>query len=238
MTDYPKQYENDLLQWWEEDPATAVVLLYHESFGNPRGFARLARRMAARKPIVAVKSGRSAAGRRAVSTHTAAMAGSDEVVSGLFAQAGVIRTHTLEELFDVAALLAHQPVPPGDRVAILTNAAGPAVLAADACETNGLIVGPLAEETQVALRRVLSPHASVANPVDMVAEATPDRYRGGLELLLADPLVDAVIVISIPAVPTATDDVADAIVQGASAAGAKPVLRPWSKTSRNSPRWI
>jgi acetyl coenzyme A synthetase (ADP forming)-like protein len=216
---------NDLLQWWEEDPATSVVLLYHESFGNPRGFARLARRIAAHKPIVAVKSGRSAAGRRAASTHAAAaIAGSDEVIRGLFAQTGVIRTDTLEELFDVAALLAHQPLPPGDRVAILTNAGGPAVLAADACEANGLIVGPLADETQAALRGLLGSHAKVTNPVNMVAEATPDRYRGGLELLLADPLVDAVIVIYIPAVPTAARAVADAIVQGAAAAGPKPVL--------------
>jgi acetate---CoA ligase (ADP-forming) len=224
----------DLLQWWEEDPATSVVLLYHESFGNPRRFARLARRMAARKPIVAVKSGRSAAGRRAAAppatdrrpaaTPTAAMAGSDEVVSGLFAQAGVIRTHTLEELFDVAALLAHQPVPRGNRVAILTNTSGPAVLAADACEANGLIVGALANETQVALRELLSAHASVENPIDMVAEATPHRYRAGLELLLADALVDAVIVIYIPPVPTAADDVASAIVQASATAGPKPVL--------------
>jgi acetate---CoA ligase (ADP-forming) len=215
---------NDLLQWWEEDPATSVVLLYHESFGNPRGFARLARRIAAHKPIVAVKSGRSAAGRRAASTPAGAMGGADEVIRGLFAQAGVIRTDTLEELFDVGALLAHQPVPPGDRVAILTNAGGPAVLAADACEANGLIVGPLAEETQAALRGLLASHAKVANPVDMVTEATPDRYRGGVELLLADPLVDAVIVIYIPAVPTDARAVADAIVQGAAAAGPKPVL--------------
>jgi acyl-CoA synthetase (NDP forming) len=124
----------------------------------------------------------------------------------------------------VAALLAHQPVPPGDRVAILTNVGGPGVLAADACEVNGLVVGPLADGTQVALRRLLCPHASVANPVDMAAEATPDRYRGGLELLLADPLVDAVIAIYIPPVPTAADAVADAIVQASAAAGPKPVL--------------
>ena len=129
---------NDLIQYWADDPRTDVILLYVESFGNPRKFSELARDIGRRKPIVAVKAGRSAAGARAASSHTGALASSDVIVDALFRQCGMIRTHTLEELFDVAALLAHQPIPAGRRVAILTNAGGPAILAADACEANGL----------------------------------------------------------------------------------------------------
>src|SRR5678815_1027958 len=121
---------NDLIQYWADDPRTDVILLYLESFGNPRRFGQIARRVAETKPIVAVKSGRSRAGARAASSHTGALATSDTVTDALFRQAGVIRTRTLEELFDVAALLANQPLPTGRRVAILTNAGGPAILAA------------------------------------------------------------------------------------------------------------
>jgi acetyltransferase len=116
---------NDLLQYWADDAATDVIMLYLESFGNPRKFSELARDIGRHKPIVAVKAGRSAAGARAASSHTGALASSDRIVEALFRQAGVIRTYTLEEMFDVAALLAHQPVPSGKRVAILTNAGGP-----------------------------------------------------------------------------------------------------------------
>ena len=132
---------NDLLCYWEGDPATDVILLYLESLGNPRRFARIARRVARSKPIVVVKSGRSAAGARATSSHTGALVGaSDVTVDALFRQAGVIRTDTLAELFDVASLLANQPLPTGPRVAILTNGGGPGILAADACEAAGLEV--------------------------------------------------------------------------------------------------
>ena len=129
---------NDLIQYWADDPRTSVILLYLESFGNPKKFSEIARRVARTKPIVAVKAGRSTAGSRAAASHTGALASSDTVVDALFRQAGVIRTERLEELFDVAALLSHQPVPQGARVAILTNAGGPGILAADACEANGL----------------------------------------------------------------------------------------------------
>ena len=129
---------NDLLEWWEDDEATEVVLMYVESFGNPRRFGRLARRVARTKPILALKSGTTATGQRAASSHTAALAGSEAAVDALFHQAGVIRASSLEELIDVAALLANQPELKGRRVAVLTNAGGLGILCADACEAAGL----------------------------------------------------------------------------------------------------
>ncbi|MGH3014155.1 MAG: GNAT family N-acetyltransferase, partial [Gaiellaceae bacterium] len=159
---------NDLLEWWEDDDATAVILLYVESFGNPRRFGRLARRVARRKPILALKSGTSATGQRAASSHTAALAGSEAAVDALFRQAGVIRAGSLEELIDVAALLSSQPAPKGRRVAVLTNAGGLGILCADACEAAGLDLPELSGKTRARLLELLSPEASVANPVDML----------------------------------------------------------------------
>src|SRR5262249_35145265 len=138
---------NDLLSYWADDARTGVILLYLESFGNPRRFARLAPDVARRKPIVAVKSGRSAAGSRAASSHSAALANLDVAVDALFAQAGVIRTETLEQLFDVSALLAKQPLPRGPRVGVVTNAGGPGILLADACEAHGLQLPGLDQAT-------------------------------------------------------------------------------------------
>lgn len=198
---------NDLLQWWEDDPKTDVILLYLESFGNPRRFARLARRISRKKPIIAVKSGRTEAGRRAAGSHTAALAASDTATEALFRQAGVIRTRTLEEMFDTAAILSHQPVPRGNRVAILTNAGGPGILCADACEAEGLVLPTLSERTKERLREFLPAAASVENPVDMVASASAENYRRSLQILLEDENVDSVIVIFIPTT-TATDEVA------------------------------
>jgi acetate---CoA ligase (ADP-forming) len=195
---------NDLLNYWEDDPGTAVALLYLESFGNPRKFARVARRVSHSKPIVAVKSGRSAAGARASSSHTGALlAGSDVTVDALFRQAGVIRTDTLAELFDVATLLVNQPLPAGRRVAIVTNAGGPGILCADACEAGGLEVPPLSEGLRKRLAAFLPAEASTANPVDLLAAAPPAHYRQAVELVVASGEADAVIVIFIP--PLATD---------------------------------
>lgn len=214
---------NDLIQYWAADDRTDVILLYLESFGNPRKFAQIARRVGQKKPIVAVKAGRSSAGARAASSHTGARATSDALTDTLLRQAGVIRTHTLEEMFDVAALLASQPVPRGHRVAIVTNAGGPGILAADACEANGLQVTALAAETMERLRAFLPASASVANPVDMIASASAEHYRRTVELVLADPNVDSLLTIFIPPIVTAASDVADAI-RVASAGSAKPVL--------------
>jgi acetyl coenzyme A synthetase (ADP forming)-like protein len=214
---------NDLIQYWAADERTEVILLYLESFGNPRKFAQIARRVGQNKPIVAVKAGRSTAGARAASSHTGARATSDTLTDTLLRQSGVIRTHTLEEMFDVAALLASQPVPPGHRVAIVTNAGGPGILAADACEVNGLQVTALAPETMEKLRGFLPPSASVANPVDMIASASAEHFRRTVEIVLADPNVDSLITIFIPPIVTAASDVADAI-RSASAGSCKPVL--------------
>ena len=215
---------NDLIQYWAEDPRTDVILLYLESFGNPRKFGRIAKRIARTKPIVVVKSGRSRAGARAASSHTGALATTDAVASALFRQAGIIRTDTFEELFDVANLLAHQPVPAGNRVAILTNAGGPGILAADACEAHGLELPMLSDSTVSELRSFLPATASVANPVDMIASASPEQFLKATRVLLADTHVDSLIVIFIPPLVTDPEAVAAAIVEGARDASGKPVL--------------
>jgi acetyl coenzyme A synthetase (ADP forming)-like protein len=215
---------NDLVQYWAEDPRTDVILLYLESFGSPGLFARLARRVARKKPIVAVKAGRSRAGARAASSHTGALAESDTVVDALFRQAGVIRTGTLEEFFDVATLLAHQPIPRGRRVAILTNAGGPGILAADACADQGLEMAPLSASTRDKIAAGLPREAGLGNPIDMLASASGEQYRRCLRLLLEDENVDAVLAIFIPPIVTGAEDVAKAIVRGARGFPGKPVL--------------
>lgn len=189
---------NDLLEFWEDDANTRVILLYLESFGNARKFSRIARRISRKKPIIAVKSGRSDVGGRAASSHTGALAASDVAVDALFRQAGVIRVNTIEEMFNVAKLLAHQPLLQGPRVAILTNAGGPGVLAADAAVGWGLSIPTLSGETQAKLSAILPKEAALANPVDMIASAPGEQFEKSLRVLLDDPDVDAVIVINIP----------------------------------------
>jgi acetyl coenzyme A synthetase (ADP forming)-like protein len=216
---------NDLLEWWEDDPATEVVLLYLESFGNPRRFGTLARRVARTKPILAVKSGTTGSGARAASSHTAALAGSEAAVDALFHQAGVIRASTLEELIDVATLLSTGPMPRGRQVAVLTNAGGLGILCADACEAAGLELPQLTEETVRAIAPLLPSEASLANPVDMLGSASDASYEEVLPFLLADPRVDAVIALFVPAVSATPEAVASAIANACDAAnGEKPVL--------------
>lgn len=202
---------NDLLEYWEHDPQTRVILLYLESFGNPRRFMQIASRVARHKPIAVVKSGRTEAGARAASSHTGSLAGLDVAVDALLGQAGVLRVDTIEELFDLAMLLANQPVPAGNRVAILTNAGGPGIMATDACESRGLRVAPLQPATEAALRAFLPREASVRNPVDMIASASAESYEQALRLLLADPGIDAAIVLFVPPIVTGAFDVATAI---------------------------
>jgi acetate---CoA ligase (ADP-forming) len=199
---------NDFLQYWEGDPDTQVILLYLESFGNPRKFGRLARRIGRSKPIVAVKSGRSKAGERAASSHTGALAAGDVAVEALFRQAGVIRVDTLEEMFNVTAVLANQPAPKGRGVAVLTNGGGPGILAADACEANGLDVPELAEDTLARLQEFLPAEAGIRNPVDMIASASAADYGRAMRVLANDPQVDALLVIFIPPIVTRAEDVA------------------------------
>jgi acyl-CoA synthetase (NDP forming) len=225
---------NDLIQYWADDPQTDVILLYVESFGNPKTFSELARDIGHHKPIVAVKAGRSAAGARAATSHTGALASSDAIVEALFRQSGIIRTYTLEEMFDVAALLAHQPIPAGRRVGILTNAGGPGILAADACEANGLSLPALAEETREALRAFLPAAASIGNPVDMIASAPPDHYERATRLMLADPGMDSLLTIFIPPLVTEPRAVADAIVRGA-AGTSKTVLATFMRAQGAPP---
>ena len=216
---------NDLLEWWENDSATDVILLYLESFGNPRRFGTLARRVARTKPILAVKSGTTSSGARAASSHTAALAGSEAAVDALFHQAGVIRASTLEELIDVATLLSTQPMPHGRRVAVLTNAGGLGILCADACEASGLELPQLSEETVRAIAPLLPGEASLANPVDMLGSASERSYESVLPFLRADPAVDAVIVLFVPAVSATADAVADAVARvGRTTNGEKPIL--------------
>jgi len=216
---------NDLLEWWEDDERTEAILLYVESFGNPRRFGRIARRVARRKPILALKSGTSTSGQRAASSHTAALAGSEAAVNALFHQAGVIRAASLEELIDTVTLVSSQPRLSGRSVALLTNAGGLGILCADACEAVGLTLPELGDETAATLRALLPVEASVANPVDMLGGATAETYAAALPPLLADPVVDAVIVLFVPAVSATADEVAAAIERAAREADAgKPTL--------------
>jgi acetate---CoA ligase (ADP-forming) len=215
---------NDLLEYWETDPKTSVILLYLESFGNPTKFSTLARRISRSKPIVALKSGRSAIGARAAASHTGALASSDAFVDALFHQSGVIRTDTVTELFDVASILSRQPVPLGRRIAIVTNAGGPGILAADACQSHGLDVVELTATTKDALRQLLPAAAAVNNPVDMLASAPPAHYEAALNLVLADPNIDSALVIFIPPLITDADDVAASIARASARADQKPIV--------------
>ena len=217
---------NDLLRYWAGDDETDVILLYLESFGNPRRFARIAPEIARRKPVLAVKSGRSVAGSRAAGSHTGALlAASDVTVDALFRQAGVIRADTLSELFDVARVLSSQPPPLGKRVAVVTNAGGPAILCADACAARGLEVPPLPEHVQEELRSFLPPAAAVANPVDMLATASPDQYARTARVLLKREVADAVIAIFVPPLSSDPDAVAAALRETvAASAGEVPLL--------------
>jgi acetyl coenzyme A synthetase (ADP forming)-like protein len=218
---------NDFLQYWEADEHTDVIALYLESFGNPAKFGRIARRVSARKPILAVKSGRSVAGRRAASSHTGALlAAADTSVDALFRHAGVIRTDTVAEMFDAASLLSRQPLPQGSRVAIVTNAGGPAILCADACAGEDLCVEPLAASTRAALSTALRPEASVTNPVDLIASATAGDYERALDAVLADPAVDSVIAIFVRPLATLPEDVVRVIrsIGASPRADATPLL--------------
>lgn len=202
----------ELIEHSGDDDDTDVILLYLESFDDPRGFSRVARRVGRDKPIVAVKSGRTGAGERAASSHTAAVAAGEVAVEALFAQTGVIRADTLEEMFEVAAVLTGQPPPPGGRIGIVTNGGGPGILAADACDANRLEVPELDGATQDRLREFLPPAAAFGNPVDLLAGAEADSYRRAVATVAAADDVDALIVIFIPPIVTRPDDVADALV--------------------------
>ncbi len=223
---------NDIVQYWETNDNVGIILLYIESFGDPRRFARLAKRITREKPIVAVKSGRSAPGFRATQSHTGALVGSSDVtVDALFRQAGVIRTDSLDEMFDVAALLSTQPVPKGDRVAIITNAGGAGILAADACDSLGLKVPELSQKTQGRLRKFLLPIAATKNPIDMSGAATPSDYAHAIMTVAEDPSVDSLMVIFIPPLPEKLHEGAAEIIKGVKSAHRRlPVVSTFMAT--------
>lgn len=223
---------NDLLQYWENDPATNVILLYVESFGNPRRFAQIARRVCRNKPIVALKAGRTSSGKRAAGSHTAALAANDVAVEALFQQTGILRAETLEDMFALAAGLSEQPLPKGRRVGILTNAGGPAILCTDTCEAAGLEVPELTQATVSRLSPFLPASASLHNPVDLIASATPEQYEQAIVTLLASDDIDSLIILYIAVTTTDVDPIAEGIRKGLAAARAaqhirKPVYIGW-----------
>jgi acetyl coenzyme A synthetase (ADP forming)-like protein len=223
---------NDLLQYWENDPATKVILLYVESFGNPRRFARIARRVGREKPIVVLKAGRTTSGSRAAGSHTAALAANDVAVEALFQQTGILRADTLEDMFALAAGLSEQPLPNGKRVGIVTNAGGPAILCADACEASGLDVPELSQLTTTQLASFLPPTAALRNPVDLIASATPEQYEQAIATLLTSDDIDALIILYIAVTAQDVAPIAEGIRRGIAAARTaaqtkKPVYIGW-----------
>jgi acyl-CoA synthetase (NDP forming)/RimJ/RimL family protein N-acetyltransferase len=199
---------NDMLTWWEQDDQTRLAVLYVESFGSPRAFARTARRVGRKMPVLTIIAGRSTAGQRAAQSHTAATATPLITREALFEQAGIIATQSLSELVEAAALLSCQPLPAGRRVAIVSNAGGTGVLAADACADAGLSVATLTAPTQQRLAALLPSGAAIAGPVDATAAVGADAFRACLEEVARDPSVDALVAIG---VPTALADLSTAI---------------------------
>jgi acetyl coenzyme A synthetase (ADP forming)-like protein len=214
---------NDLLEHWEDDPETRVICMYLESFGNPRRFTEIAKRVTRKKPILVVKSGRTAEGARAASSHTGALAGADVTVSALLEQCGVLRANTIEELFDVCRALVRCPLPDGNRVGIVTNAGGPAIMATDACVNQGLRIAELSDSTRQTLRSFLPAEASVNNPVDMIASADAPNYARALAAVLDDPGVDMAMVINVTPVLASPTDILE-VVGEVARTRSKPVL--------------
>ncbi len=206
---------NDLLLAWEDDPDVEVILMYVESFGNPRKFLDIAGRITREKPIIVVKSGASQAGARAASSHTGALAASDAAVGALLEQAGVLRARTVGELFDLAIAFSGRSLPRSRRTAVLTNAGGPGILAADALEALEMSVAELSPATVERLRPLFPPEASIRNPLDMIASATPAGYRAALGALLEDPNLDAILAMFVPPLGIKQEDVTEAIAAAA-----------------------
>lgn len=220
------------LENWEDDEDVKQILLYMESIANPANFRRLALRISKKKPILALKAGRSAAGASAASSHTGSLAGADRAADALLKQSGVIRELGLRELFSTAKVFANCPIPKGDRVAIVTNSGGPGIMATDAVCAHGMRIAELSEETKAKLRIFLPAAASVKNPVDMIASAPLEHYRQTVETVLADPGVDMVMVIYLPFLGLADTDVADALMAIKAAHPEKPMVGVFMTTNR------
>jgi acetyltransferase len=205
---------DDLLLYLKDDPHTDLILMYLESFGNPRQFMPIARRISKRKPILVVKSGRTLAGARAASSHTGALVarqGLDIAVDALLEQTGVIRVNTVEELFDLALGFSKNPIPRGNRLGILTNAGGPAIMATDTAINLGLTMGKLSERTCAELRRLLPPEASIQNPVDMTPKPDRTKYEACARALLEDDGIDSLLVVSVPPIMVSAMDIISGI---------------------------
>jgi len=217
---------NDLLLQWEHDPAVGTILMYVENFGNPGRFLEIASRITKHKPIIAMKAGRSKVGARAASSHTGALAASDSAVDALLAQAGVLRAWSMEELFDMGMAFGGTggTLPRSRRTAVLTNSGGPGILAADALEPQGMELVDLSPATVADLKPLFPLEASIRNPLDMIASATPEKYQVALGALLADAAVDSAVAIFVPPLGVSQSEVADAIVSVATKYPAKPVL--------------
>ncbi len=215
--------ETDMLAAVVEDENTRVLTLYIESVADGRRFIEEASRVTRRKPVVALKVGRFEAGQKAAASHTGALAGSDTAYEAAFRKAGIFRAATSEEMFDWASALASCPLPAGRGIAVLTNAGGPGVIAADALETNGLHLAKLADSTRQRLAGLLPPAAGLNNPVDMLASASPEDYAACLRLLLDDAAVDGVLLILPPPPMHPAESVAEAVIPLIRASG-KPVL--------------
>lgn len=220
------------LENWENDDDVKQILLYMESIANPANFRKLAERISKKKPILALKAGRSAAGASAASSHTGSLAGADRAADALLKQSGVIRELGLRELFSTAKVFSNCPIPKGNRVAIVTNSGGPGIMATDAVVSHSMEIAQLTDETKAKLKSFLPAAASVKNPVDMIASAPIEHYRQTVETVLADPNVDMVMVIYLPFLGLADTDVADALMEIKAAHPEKPIVGVFMTTSR------
>lgn len=216
----------DLIDYFGDDPKTQSILIYMESIGDVRRFLSAARNVARSKPIIVVKSGRHEAGARAAASHTGALAGADAVFDAAFRRAGVLRVITIRELFNMAEILAMQPQPKGPNLAIVTNAGGPGVMATDDLMTLGGQLAPLSPETRAALDQFLPPFWSHANPIDVLGDATPDRYQKTIDVLVRDEHVQGILILLTPQAMTDPTETARQIAAYAHTPG-KPVLAAW-----------
>ncbi|MCD7739926.1 MAG: acetate--CoA ligase family protein [Candidatus Gastranaerophilales bacterium] len=220
-----------MLEYWENDNDIKQILLYMESIQNPANFRKLAARITKKKPILALKSGRSAAGASAASSHTGSLAGADKAAAALLKQSGVIREFSLKNLFANAKAFSNCPIPQGNRVAIITNSGGPGIMATDAICESGMQMAKITEETKNTLRSFLPPAASVKNPVDMIASAPIEHYRQTLETVIADTNVDMIMVIYLPFLGLKDIDVANALMEIKAKNPSKPIVGVFMTTN-------
>ncbi len=213
----------DLIDYFGNDPRTNSIVLYMESIENARAFLSAAREVSLNKPIIVIKAGRTEAAAKAAASHTGALTGSDEVLDAAFRRTGVLRVITIADLFHMAEVLAKQPRPKGPRLAILTNAGGPGVLAADGLMATGGELASLSAETLQQLNEFLPPHWSRGNPIDILGDATPERYAKALELAIKDPNCDGLLVLTAPQGATEPTHIAELVKPYATGTG-KPVL--------------